>query len=452
MSFPRYEACKHSGIDWLGEVPDHWNIIRLRHVTELNPSKSEVGDLDRRLHVSFLPMDAVGDDGTIQLGLSRAIGDVEQGYTYFRDGDVTIAKITPCFENGKGAVMQGLLNGFGFGTTELIVVRPRTEYTSSKFLQWLFNSSYFRRIGESTMYGAGGQKRVSDHFVRNFATALPPLDEQDAIASFLDTETSKIDALVAEQRRLIELLKEKRQAVISHAVTKGLDPNVKMKPSGIEWLGDVPEHWEVVQLKRVARVNTGVAKGKDLSGRPAINVPYLRVANVQDGYLDLDSVTTIDILKTELDRYRLIVGDVLMNEGGDYDKLGRGHVWEGQIDPCITQNHVFAVRPVSVSSYRLNRVTSSGYAQFYFITRANQSTNLASISSTNLMKLPVLLPPESEQAEILRFIEESTAKFDKLLAEANRAIALLQERRTALISAAVTGKIDVRSFTSKESA
>jgi len=145
-----------------------------------------------------------------------------------------------------------------------------------------------------------------------------------------------------------------------------------------------------------------------------------------------------------LNRYALKPGDVLMNEGGDFDKLGRGHVWDGQIDPCITQNHVFAVRPRLVSSDWLNAITSSDFARFYFMSRSKQSTNLASISSTNLMELPVILPSVSEQKRILSFIADQTSRFDALTSEAQRAIALLQERRTALISAAVTGQIDVR--------
>ena len=217
-----------------------------------------------------------------------------------------------------------------------------------------------------------------------------------------------------------------------------------MKPSGIEWLGDVPEHWEVIALKRIADVQTGVAKGKDHGNRNTITVPYLRVANVQDGYLDLETVATMDIPAEDLQRYALQPGDVLMNEGGDFDKLGRGHVWDGQIDPCITQNHVFAVRPRNVTSAWLNAITGSDFAQFYFMTRSKQSTNLASISSTNLMELPVVLPPESEQKSILMFIADQSARFDTLKTEAQRAIDLLQERRTALISAAVTGQIDVR--------
>ncbi|NNM80872.1 MAG: hypothetical protein HKM01_10580 [Gallionella sp.] len=212
----------------------------------------------------------------------------------------------------------------------------------------------------------------------------------------------------------------------------------------VEWLGEVPKHWDVKRLKFVATVQTGIAKGKDNAGKSTISVPYLRVANVQDGYLDLEDVATIDIAPASLDRYRLQSGDVLMNEGGDFDKLGRGHVWHCEVDPCIHQNHVFAVRPHSISSEWLNLVTGTNYAQFYFMTRSKQSTNLASISSTNVMELPVVCPPLEEQQAIIAFLDSETAKFDALTLEANRAIALLQEHRSALISAAVTGKIDVR--------
>ena len=249
MSFPRYPEYKGSGVEWLGAVPAHWVVKRLRNVATLNPYKSEIAQLPRDTEVSFLPMDAVGDDGTLNLDRTRPISEVESGYTYFREGDVTTAKITPCFENGKGAVMRCLHNGHGFGTTELIVVRPCEDKTTSDYLHLLFTSHPFRLFGEASMYGAGGQKRVPDDFVRDFATAFPPPEEQTTIATFLDHETAKIDALVAEQERLIALLQEKRQAVISHAVTKGLDPNVPMKDSGVEWLGEVPGHFSWGQIQ-----------------------------------------------------------------------------------------------------------------------------------------------------------------------------------------------------------
>ncbi|AEG93236.1 type I restriction enzyme EcoKI specificity protein-like protein [Ramlibacter tataouinensis TTB310] len=275
-------------------------------------------------------------------------------------------------------------------------------------------------------------------------TPVPPFPEQEGIASFLDRETAKIDVLVDEQEKLIALLKEKRQAVISHAVTKGLDPTASMKDSGLLWLGEVPVHWKINRLKFVASVQTGIAKGKDNVGKDTVLVPYLRVANVQAGRLALDDVATIELPRADLQRYLLREGDVLMNEGGDFDKLGRGHIWRGEIENCVHQNHVFAVRPKEVSSEWLSAVTGSDYAQFYFMTRSKQSTNLASISSTNLMELPVVLPPVNEQALILKFIEDQNCRLDVLSNNAIAAIYLLQERRAALISAAVTGQIDVR--------
>lgn len=166
------------------------------------------------------------------------------------------------------------------------------------------------------------------------------------------------------------MLAEKRQATISHAVTRGLNPDAPMKDSGVTWLAEVPAHWEVKRLKFIANVQTGIAKGKEISGRETIAVPYLRVANVQDGYLALDDVATLDIEPEQLGRYRLVPGDVLMNEGGDFDKLGRGAIWQGDIPDCIHQNHVFAVHPHGVSSEWLNRITSAHYAQFFFMGRS----------------------------------------------------------------------------------
>ena len=216
------------------------------------------------------------------------------------------------------------------------------------------------------------------------------------------------------------------------------------KDSGVEWLGEVPAHWDVTRLKFVASVQTGMAKGKEYGDKETLVVPYLRVANVQDGYLALDDLATMEIPAAELDRYRLQPGDVLMNEGGDFDKLGRGHVWQGEIEPCIHQNHVFAVRPIGVSPRWLNAYTGSNAAQFYFMTRSKQSTNLASISSTNIMELPLPAPSAQEQELILSFLERETSKLDALITEQRTLIDLLKEKRQAVISHAVTKGLDPR--------
>lgn len=274
---------------------------------------------------------------------------------------------------------------------------------------------------------------------------LAPLPEQAAIAAFLDRETAKIAALIARQERMIALLAEKRQALIAHAVTKGLRADAPMKDSGVAWLGEIPAHWETPRLKHVASVQTGLAKGKDYADRATVAMPYMRVANVQDGYLDLSDIANITVLESEIERYSLRRGDILMNEGGDNDKLGRGAVWEGKIEPCLHQNHVFAVRPHERNdACWLSMLTQASYGKFFFFSRANQSTNLASISQSNLRELPVLMPPKEEREEILAFIKCNKQRIDALIAKAQQAIALMREHRTSLIAAAVTGKIDVR--------
>ncbi|MGE4240069.1 MAG: hypothetical protein AB7E83_06405, partial [Ramlibacter sp.] len=206
----------------------------------------------------------------------------------------------------------------------------------------------------------------------------------------------------------------------------------------------LPARWVIKRLKFIARVQTGMAKGKDLADTDTIEVPYLRVANVQDGYLDLRDVATMSVPIDDVPRYRLQPGDVLMNEGGDFDKLGRGHVWHGQIDPCIHQNHVFAVRPHGVLPEWLNAYTGSAPAQFYFMGQAKQSTNLASISSSNLMELPVPLPPVPVQQALIATINRETARIDALIEKKTRFTELLREKRQALITQAVTRGLDPR--------
>lgn len=208
----------------------------------------------------------------------------------------------------------------------------------------------------------------------------------------------------------------------------------------IPGLEQIPAHWEVRKLKLIAEVRGGVAKGKDLTGQETVRVPYLRVANVQNGYLNLSEVEEIEIPERELPRYLLQPGDVLMNEGGDFDKLGRGCVWNGEVSPCIHQNHVFSVRPHGVRPEWLSTVSGSAYAQFFFMGRAKQSTNLASISATNLAELPVVMPPAGEQDRMLDFLDRETAKIDALIEEQQRVIESLNEKIVGLASKAITDK------------
>ena len=276
-----YPAYKDSWVEWLGEIPEHWDIKRLKYLAKANPSKSELSSVDRKLLVTFLPMELV-QFGDISLGEDRALEDVYQGFTYFRNGDVLIAKITPSFENGKGALAKNLTNGIGFRTTELHVLRSKGLY-HPEYLYYVTISYIFRTVGAVFMHGTAGQKRVEDYFIVNFPSPIFSIAEQQAIANFLDLETAKIDALIAKKLRLIELLQEKRTALISQAVTKGLNPDVPMKDSGIEWLGEIPEHWKVKKMKYVGKAFIGLTYDPSDVVDESNGMLVLRASNIING-------------------------------------------------------------------------------------------------------------------------------------------------------------------------
>ncbi|CAK0743996.1 type I restriction enzyme, S subunit [Gammaproteobacteria bacterium] len=446
MSYPPYPKYKDSGVEWLGEVPEGWEVKRLRFMGDINPSKNETINIDRNTEVSFLPMEAIGDNGFLNLERTRRIGEVEIGYTYFGNGDVTMAKITPCFENGKGAIMQGLLGGIGFGTTELTVLRPCLNKTTSKYLYWIFISTPFRKLGEATMYGAGGQKRVPDDFVRNFEIAFPPLPEQTLIAAFLDRETSKIDALTTEYQTLIALLAEKRQAMISQAVTKGLNPNVKMKDSGVEWLGEVPEGWEV---KRIKYLSTRISSGKTPLGGSEVYVDegiiFLRSQNVYDEGLRLDDVVFIT---AEVDESmavsRVVPNDILLNITGA--SIGRSCVVPTEFSSANVNQHVCVIRLQDIHQVPFVGLLFKATVIKNQIDYMQNGAAREGLNFVQIGEISIPLPPLPEQILIASFLDRETSKIDALTTEAKRAIDLLKESRSALISAAVTGKIDVRGF------
>ena len=401
MSFPRYEKYKDSGVEWLGDVPEGWNTSRVKFDSYV---KARVGwhGLKSDEFTDEGPYLVTGSDfknrtvdwrNCYHCTLERYEQDK---YIQLKEGDLLITKDGTI---GKLILVERIPDKATLNSG-IFVVRPLDQKYSTQFYFWLLHSSVFNDFISLHKTGSTIGHLYQETF-QNLPYALPSLSEQTQIARFLDHETARIDALIAEQQRLIELLKEKRQAVISHAVTKGLDPNVPMKDSGVEWLGEVPEHWEVGALRWYATIQGGIAKGKDYADRETIALPYLRVANVQSGFVDLTEVKEISVLATEVERYRLRVNDVLMNEGGDNDKLGRGTVWKGQISPCLHQNHVFAIRPNKwLQPNWLATFTQSEQARSYFYLNSKQSTNLASISASNVMSLSLPLPSLSEQQQV----------------------------------------------------
>ena len=277
----------------------------------------------------------------------------------------------------------------------------------------------------------GGQPNINQEKLRSFRVPLPPKSEQDNIASFLDSETAKIDALVEAQRRLIELLKEKRQAVISHAVTKGLDSSTPMKDSGVEWLGQVPAHWELKRLSRVCHFQSGKA-----------HEPFID----EDGdyiYVSARFVSTggHSVRYCTENFCPTAVGDILMvmSDLPNGRALARAFLVE-QKAPYAVNQRVCRIRPIgddpSFLAYQLDRNIG--------LLRNDDGLNQTHLSNGDFMSVPLLIPPFGEQLAISTHLRRITAETDRLTAAAETAISLLQERRAALISAAVTGKIDVR--------
>ena len=437
MSFRKYEKYKESGIEWLGEVPAHWVVTQIKYVAQINPSKSELKTIPLDTPVTFLPMESIGETGRLDMRNSKPLSEViSAGYTYLAENDVIIAKITPCFENGKGAIATGLLSGIAFATTE--VVPFRCFKINNQYLYFLLSSSPFRKIAEGSMYGAGGQKRVSETFFANYKCCIPPTnEEQKQIVAFIDKETTKIDTLIDKQEQLITLLQEKRQAIISHAVTRGLNLDAKMKDSGIEWLGEIPEHWEPLRLKWVVHsVLTGGTPEKEAFEEGYID--WFTPGDFKDEVVLKSAQKQIAPEKATKGLQLFPPNSVLIvGIGATLGKVGllkTKSAANQQINGVIPNNRVVPI-----------------YLAFSLLAQNASMKQIANISTLSIMnqdktkQIPLAVPPIDEQKQIVKYLDKETAKIDTLIEKCETAIELLKERRTALISAAVTGKIDVRS-------
>lgn len=403
------------------------------------PSAEQQRRLNKAEEVSFLPMEAIGGDGELDISQTRDKADVANGYTQFFDGDVLIAKITPCFENGKGALVSGLLNGVGFGTTELHVLNPGSRL-DARFLYYITKSVPFRQQGEAAITGAAGQKRVPEEFVRDYPVPVLALREQGTIADFLDRETGRLDALMTAKEQWLELLAEKRRALITRAVMRGLNPAAPLRDSVIPWFGKVPEHWEVPPVYARFEVQLGkMLDEKRIKGTHL--APYIRNVDVQWAKINTFDLPEMDFDEKDRQKYSLRKGDILVCEGGE---IGRCALWNGEFAECYFQKAIHRLRPKSERDLAeffilvMRTLVEAGI----FSSQANAST-IQHLPAEKLRVLRFPSPPLGEQRAIVAHISAETAKIDALRTATERTIALLKERRAALIAAAVTGRIEV---------
>jgi type I restriction enzyme S subunit len=364
--------------------------VALAEVCEINPPpRRRPGPLEE---VSFLPMSALEVDGTMGRDERRPFAEVSKGYTLFERGDVLVAKITPCFENGKIAHAQHVTE-VAAGSTEFHVIRPSPRKADARYILHFLRHPHVRAAGGRRMTGSGGQRRVPESFLQRLEVPMPPLEEQRSIAAVLD----KADDIRAKRETSLTLLNSLNEAIF-------LDMFGNPVQNALGWP-------DCETLGEVADVVSGITKGRKLRDDGTRPVPYLAVANVQAGGLRLNNVKVIEATEQEIAKYRLLRGDIVLTEGGDPDKLGRGTVWNGEIDECLHQNHVFRVRIREriLEPHFLSALLASDRGRRYFLRAAKQTTGIASINKRQLSRFPILRPPIRLQHEFVTRLNEAEA-------------------------------------------
>jgi type I restriction enzyme S subunit len=419
MSLPRYPEYKDSGVAWLGEVPAHWGVNRLKQRLRLLTDKT-----GRREHPIALE--------NIESWSGRYIeteSEFQGDGVAFEAGDILFGKLRPYL--AKGLVAQKAGEAVG----DFHVMRPLSGVSGRYALYQMLTRSFIHIVDGST-FGAK-MPRVSWEFMANLPLLTPPAAEQSAIATFLDNETAKIDALVAEQEKLLTLLAEKRQATISHAVTKGLNRDAPMKDSGVEWIGTIPSHWNFGSLKRFAQVIDCKHHTVEFldEGFPIVSIRELREDRID---LSAAKMTSLDEWEFLRDGRTPVIGDLVFCRNASVGAVGYvdsdTRFCMGQ-DVCLIRTQVNG----RFMHYQLVSFQIRKQIEALLVGATIRRVNVEEIRN-----LLIICPPASEQTAIVTFLNQETARLDALTTEATRAVALLKERRSALISAAVTGKIDVR--------
>ena len=428
---------KDSGIEWIGAIPQDWKTDRLQwHLKEINVSNNPIQTkniLSLTIEAGVIPYAEKGNQG------NKAKEDYSQ-YKIALPDTLVINSMNVII----GAV--GISQYFGCVSPVYYVFEP-IEGTDLRYIYYLFTNTGFQK--EMRKYAKGILEirlRISSNDMLKRIVPSPPFKEQQRIADYLDKMCAEIDAVLEKTRASIEEYKKLKQAVITQAVTKGIRGDRPMKDSGIEWIGDIPAEWRKTQLRHCAAIKSGITLGKKYEKTDSlVERPYLRVANVQDGYVDLSVLTTIEVTQDEDLKYRLRAGDVLMTEGGDRDKLGRGCVWHGEIEPCLHQNHIFAVQTSKETLLPefLEYLTVSDVGRSYFDVTAIKTTNLACTSSSKVLAFTIPLPSVEEQAEIVEALNTKCAGIDALVAKKQQYLTEIENYKKSLIYEYVMGKKEV---------
>ncbi len=430
------KSSSQAAIEWAGSVPSGWAQPRLKAVFRDNTgaiSVEKLAELEVQ-HYSIPNFDEFGEpayeDGAT----------IASNKTLLRGGEILFSKLN-CHK--PRAWLVPMDDFVKVASTEFI---PLAEWHSGSV-----NKSYVTYLVSSAVFAeymacfqtsvTNSHRRINPNDLWQTHVPMPPLPEQQNIAAYLDASCAAIDAAVSAKRRQLDALDALRKSIIQRAVTRGIAADAALEPTGNVWLEQVPHGWKLVALKRIAEIRGGLTLGKQYEGE-LVERPYLRVGNVQDGHLDLADVSVIELPASVAAGVELWPNDVLMTEGGDLDKLGRGHLWRGEIPGCLHQNHIFAVRCFAhtLKPMFLAYATAAQYGRDYFEATGKKTTNLANTNATKVGQFPIPLPPLAEQEAICAHLDEKTAEVNRIAATITAQIDTLIAYRKSLIHECVTGQ------------
>jgi type I restriction enzyme S subunit len=421
----RYEKYKAAKVNWSNEVPNEWDFIKLKYLYSFEKGKNAAAYTNEYIGMNQ-------GDFPVYSGQTENEGILGKINSYDYDFNTTLLVTTV----GAKAMTLRLLQGKFSLSQNCALIINKSEKAFDRFYYYYLQRHFdFEKNSISLIM----QPSLRFEDLNTYNVYLPSIPEQTAIANYLDKKTEQIDNLIAQKQRLIELLKEERTAVINQAVTKGINPKVKLKPSGVKWLRDIPEHWEICRLKYFAEVVLGKMLINEDKGDYYLK-PYLRAANIQWLNVDISDVKEMWFTKSELIKLRINENDLLVSEGGE---VGRTCIWKNELNECYIQNsvHKISFNKKYNPYYFLYQFCCMG-SLGYFESIVNR-ISIGHLTGEKIRELPLCVPSLEEQNKIVYHISEQIQRIVKTLSQIEKEIEHLREYRTALISEVVTGKVKV---------
>lgn len=427
---------KNCGIAWIGAIPTDWRVGKVKHAFIRKNAKAMQDD----------PIIlSLARSGVRVRDISNNEGQIAESYFNYNPVEPGDFLLNP-MDLYSGANCS-ISNVSGVISPAYINLRAKAGYVA-KYYDYYFKTQYWAMALFAHGKGVSFDNRwtLSVETLFDYAIPIPPTAEQIQIVEFLDKQCSEIDALITRTKDSVAEYKKLKQAVITQAVSKGVRGERPMRSCEYSWINQYPADWSVAQLKNYAALRSGITLGKKYPyGTDLIEVPYLRVANVQGDHIDTGDIATMAVTAEEIEKYGLKANELLLTEGGDRDKLGRGSIWHGEISPCLHQNHVFAVT-TDESKLRvrfLDYVTSAESARIYFDLTAKKTTNLACTNSTTIMRFRFAVPPIGEQDEIVAYLDEKCLHLNSLISKKEKVIKELETLKKTVVYEYVTGKKEI---------